>query len=189
MENFEEQLSTISEKIEIDLIKIGEFIAKEYRAFYSAKVIDNMNFSFMDTRKTTRLNPVLLGNLKEEERKFVIIDDRYTINVADKIDVVVNSKGYVLKLIDKGNIEVFSTLKTLEEVLYQLHNKKVIINYHNIDKYYEEIYIKSLLFNYAYSIIASSIISETDSIRAGMFKNAYFDILQAYKKINVALKR
>lgn len=179
-----QQLITKSESIKINLLYLAEKLAKEYINYFSSLKIKKLKYNKLDTFKTTRLDIISHKSFSEEEKEILKFQDKHRFTINRNSYMIINLKGYIIKFIWNNKELIYDHVLTLQELLSNSEIQNSIkINKELINHYHESLYLKSLIYAYAYNILIASAKNDIDYARAGMFKNAYFDIIEYQNRV------
>lgn len=156
-------------------LKIAQTLAKTYYNYFSAELIDKI-LKMRPLLEETMLpldkfvfNVSYIDYLKYSELiRFKMLPDSYIIfNLKGQVKefVINNSKIYI------NDIDIIQALQISQE-------KELSINYSKFYNYMQKMKLISLIYNYAYLILKECAKTELDFARAGMFKNAYYNIIE-----------
>lgn len=178
-------IATIKEKIEKDrtlkrdvdyYLNVALVLAKTYYNYFTLELINDFfnNINSISTKNATKL-PLDKFVFKESYINYLEYSELITLKGKTFL-IKFNLKGQVQEFYI-NNISVISNNIDILDALQILTEKNLSINYEKIYNYFHELYIISLIYNYAYETLKNKAKSETDYIRAGMFKNAYYNII------------
>lgn len=156
-------------------IDLGKRVAASYQKEFTASIINHMECIHGSTIHNTRLN---IQNFPIFDQKFLTFHDEYKLYLNQNSYVIVNLKGEVVELVINHKQVLLSKVLYFEDLNDYLKNKiKVTIH----QDFRWDLFIPSLIYQYAYLLLEKNAIQDIDYARAGMFKNAYFDILEISK--------
>lgn len=179
-EEIENQLLEIEQDRNFDfsLIKLVNKMTLVYDLSFPRKKLDELVFKGNDTKKATRPNYSEFNIFTKEELELLNFEDKKRFNINDNSYFIIDLKGYVKEVVLNNRKQYFFRVITLDEMLDYIENKIGQFNRKIIDNYKENLYLKSLLYKYAYILLEEDIKDSTDMTLVGMFKNAYFDIIE-----------
>jgi len=169
-------------KLGIDLKLIATKFVIEYKKYFSLAKLNRLNFNKLDTFNETKLDLTKNTVLSVAEKKILNFNDIHKLNYDHYTYLLVNLKEEVKKLIINSkqiNLIYNFNIYDITEFIKENYGIKLDLNEH--EEYKKELYIKSLVYNYAYLLLFNGSKKEHDYVVAGMFKNAYFNIISIYK--------
>ena len=177
-----EAIEAESLKLGIDLKLLATKLAVEYKRYFTPSKLYRMNFNKLDTFNDTKLDLTKNTTLTIAEKKILNFNDIHKLNYDHYTYLLVNLKEAVKKLIINSkqinlmyNFNIYDITKFIKE------NYGIILELNEYEEYKKELYIKSLVYNYTYLLLFNGSKKEHDYVIAGMFKNAYFDIISIYE--------
>ncbi|MBE6154179.1 MAG: hypothetical protein E7163_01205 [Firmicutes bacterium] len=178
----EEALVDKSEKLGIDLKLLAYKFALEYKKYFSWAKLKRMDFNKLDTFKDTRLDLTKNHTLTVAEKKILAFNDVYHLNYDAYTYIAINLKEEVKEIVINSkpkkiicHLDIYNLIENIKEE----YGLKIYLE--GYLEYRKELYVKSLIYNYIYCLLLKDSATEYDYAVAGMFKNAYFDIISIYE--------
>lgn len=169
--------SLIKEKeLTVRLISVSYNLANSYKRKYTSILIKDLvsNYNIINN---SRLNLKELTYLSDDELEILDFKDTFELGFGINSYMVVDLKNKVLEFVINNKKQIYDKIITLDEALEILKNKDVYVSIDKINNYQNMLLIKSLVYNLTYLNLLNEVSTELDLTRAGLFKNAYFDIM------------
>lgn len=163
-------------------VELATKLAEQYCQYFCIQKFQYIFYGIINTNEKTRLPYYKLKTFTPEEVDYLYFEDTEIFYIKPSLYsyIRINLKNEVLNLVI-DNKEVFlKKVFTLEEIILYLKKQNKYIDSEEIENYQEKLYLKSLIYNYAYCIIEENSTLDEEYARAGMFKNAYYDIMNIY---------
>lgn len=183
-EAIEKALLEKSSILNTNLLSLAKRIASTYIKHFTKVRIEQLDFSKIDTKKATRLNLNYQLDFNKGEKELLSFSEEIKIQINEESFFVVDLKGYVIKFVWNNEEMLFHHIQNINDFLTNMEDQMDVEEIKRyLKKQEEELYIKSLIYKYAYILLEEQAKSNIDYARAGMFKNAYFDIIEYQKQI------
>lgn len=150
-------------------------LANAYYNYFNHDKIDEL-FSEGVFLESTKLDLNLFFQ-DEKELSYLKYPEKLMVNLGLNSYMIINLENQVEELWVK-NRKINKNKMELQEILSTLKQLKLPINDSNFHQVLENIHLSSLIYQYAYLLIKAKINSQLDFARAGMFKNAYYHIIE-----------
>ncbi len=176
------------EIIKEELLKFGNLIQdKDYFLKLGNRLSNLYLNNFKSKKNNINFRDLRLEDTILELEKYIIVPRDYyylkfeminKLKLAPRSCIEFDLKGLVTSLWIRGVEKKVPYGTTLEEILSfvkdKYHFKELDVN---VKMVYDKLYLTSLIYNYAFKKI-----EEKDAFIAGMFRNAYYDLLLVAEK-------
>ena len=153
-------------------INLADKLATTYYEYFTEEKIQELfNSSFY-----LNSSKIPLGKFDLEERKYLVYKEKIKIEL-NGADFEVNLQNQVEKLNIHG-CAIDDPVQDLPQVLSILQSLNIKIEEMSWNEDLSRLYLSSLIYQYAYLQLKENVKTSIDSIRTGMFKNAYYNIIE-----------
>lgn len=153
---------------------LGSTLAKVYYDFFSKERIENL-YSEMFSLNITKLNLASYFSTSDN-LIYLEFDETIKFEVNENMYILFTLNGQVKEFVINGEKQHIVNLDILHAIQI-LEFKKTLIDYSKLIKELQKLVLTSYIYSYAYSELEKIKIDKMDTFRAGMFKNAYFNII------------
>lgn len=164
-------------------LDIASYFAKKYVEYFDeAKIVSTLDSqSMLEASKLPVVNYNGISSLILDNKKVFYYEDKPCFEIDMKLNVLsywVNDEKYQ-----------FNIITSALDYINSLNDEKRFCLLGEFDKLQEELLLLKYAYNYVLYLLEEMIVTKIDSVRVGLFKNAYFDILN-FVPINMeVLKR
>lgn len=155
-------------------INLGSTLAKSYYNFFSKERIEAL-YSEMLSLENTRINlPSFFST--PNTLTYLKFDEAIKLNINENTYILFALNGQVIEFVINGEKQHITNLDILHAIQI-LELKRIPIDYSNLIGELEKLALTSHIYSYAYHELEKIKMDKMDIIRAGMFKNAYYNII------------
>ena len=174
LEEIIERLKEYGEMLETPgfFIILANKLAKSYHEYFTEEKIQEL-FNSTFFLEASRLP---LEKFDPNERKYLIYPEKIKIELNDA-SFEVNLQNQVEKLNISG-CSINDHMQELPQVLSLLRNLNIKIEEAAWNEELFNINLTSLIYQYAFLNLKENVKTTIDSVQAGMFKNAYYNIIE-----------
>jgi len=179
------------EEIENELIKLGTDInnsdcflklantlANYYDNSFPNKKLKSLFQSSNSSDDSIKNMRVDLANLPLSNKEHLEFSDKFILKLDDSSYIVINLKGITEEVVLNGERVYFNHRLNVSEIYELLDAVPYTYDKNSYFDFLYSLYITSLIYKYAYFILESKATDKNGYTKAGMFKNAYFDIIE-----------
>jgi len=179
------------EEIENELIKLGTDInnpdcflklantlANYYDNSFPNKKLKSLFQSSNSSDDSIKNMRVDLANLPLSNKEHLEFSDKFILKLDDSSYIVINLKGITEEVVLNGERIYFNHQLNVSEIYELLDAVPYTYDKNSYFDFLYSLYITSLIYKYAYFILESKATDKNGYTKAGMFKNAYFDIIE-----------
>lgn len=179
------------EEIENELIKLGTDInnpdfflklantlANYYDNSFPNKKLKSLFQSSNSSDDSIKNMRVDLANLPLSNKEHLEFSDKFILKLDDSSYVVINLKGITEEVVLNGERIYFNHQLNVSEIYELLDAVPYTYDKNSYFDFLYSLYITSLIYKYSYFILESKATDKNGYTKAGMFKNAYFDIIE-----------
>lgn len=122
-------------------------------------------------------------NLPLNSERYLEFPEKFTLKFDDSSYIIINLKGLVEEFIIDGHPTYFRHQLNISEAYELLDTGSYNYDKNSYFEFLYSLYTTSLIYKYAYLTLESQARDKNSYTKAGMFKNAYFDIIELCEHI------
>ena len=116
--------------------------------------------------------------LSISDKKYLEFAESFRINLDEKSYIIIDLKGLVKQAVFGGENEYFAVSLSVLELYELLGALSYDFNRNGYFEFLKSLEVTSLIYRYAYLSLENESSEKIEITRAGMFRNAYFDIIE-----------
>ena len=164
-------------------VNLASNLAKMYYNFFSNERIESL-YSNLLSLENTKLS--LDEILNFPNHVYLLFDEIIRFDISDNTYILFALNGEVKEFVVHGENQHTANVSILQ-AMQILECKNIILDYSNLRERLQQLVLTSHIYSYAYHELEKIKTEKMDIIRAGMFKNAYYNII-ALKEQNYIKK-
>ena len=166
---------TTNQSIEpTDLMNLGNSLKEAYCSYFQNDKIEELYKQALCLSKTQIELTTYFK--RKEELDYLSFDEKIRFNIDEYTYIIFSLNGFLQEFVINGEKQNLFDLNLLQ-ALEILRLRNIPIDLTGLLAQLQQLTLISYVYNYAYSGLEEQIKDRMDIIRAGMFKNAYYNIL------------
>lgn len=157
-----------------EIMNLGNALGDAYSTYFQNEKIEELYKQALCLSKT---KIELTSFFKQrEELDYLTFDERIRFSIDEQTYIIFSLNGYVQEFVIGGEKQFLTNLDILHAIeILRLRNIPINLTY--LFMKLKQLNLISFVYNYAYAKLTQKNSDQMDIIRAGMFKNAYYNIL------------